>query len=510
MPTKKPLSFEQIAQQLSEKLRSQASAPNIYGYKPHEKQMRFHTSPAKGRLYLGGNRAGKTTGGVAEDIWFATGKHPYRITPPPPVILRIVCVDFLYGIEKIIRPTVGRWLPLSEIKGGSWEKGYSKELRTLTLENGSLIEFMSYEQSLEKFSGTSRHGTHFDEEPPKDIFTECKTRLIDVGGHWWMTMTPLSGMTWVYDDIYLPGKSGQDPEINVIEVDMTENPYLPEGEVSSFLSGLSKEDRDSRVHGKFIQIGGLVFKLFDVDIHVIDPIVPPKEWEWYESLDHGFNNPSAHLWHAVSPDNLVVTFSEAYESERTVDYWSTLVHTRNAMLGRIPDIYVADPAIAQRQAVTGASIQTEYSERGISYVLGNNDVSSGINRMVQYMKVNIQTGRPTWVITRNCVNLIRELQRLRWKTYSTRKMQDDQNKYDAVHKKDDHAFDSCRYFFTLMPELSGFDLVEPENQYGSLVPNATTPVAIDKARLDPEFLPNKRPHTEWDIDGVDEFVGGIW
>lgn len=505
---KQPLNFQDVTRNLSQQLRIQATRPNIYGYKPHEKQQKFHNSPARLRLYIGGNRSGKTTGGVVEDIWWITGKHPYLVTPPPPITLRSVCVDFLYGIEQIIRPQVARWLPLSEIKGGSWEKGYSKELRTLTLENGSTIEFMSYEQAVEKFSGTSRNAIHFDEEPPKNIFTECKARTIDVSGSMWITMTPLNGMTWIFDEIYLPGKSGMDPNISVVEIEMTENPYLPDGEVSSFLSGLTKDERESRVRGKFVQIGGMVFKLFDPDIHVIDPIIPPREWEWYESLDHGFNNPTAHLWHAVSPDGLVVTFAEAYESERTVDYWATLVQSRNLLLGRPPDHYVADPAIAQRQAVTGASIQTEYAQRGIPYQLGHNDVLSGVNRMTQYMKVSAATKRPNWLITRNCVNLIHELQRLSWKTWASRKMADRNNKYDQINKKDDHAFDSCRYFFTFLPDLQGHELIEPGKQ-PLLIPGATTPVVVE-SRLDPEFLKDSSTNTEWSEEGMDEYLGAIW
>lgn len=93
------------------KLKTQAIRPNIYGYRPHDKQVAFHSSPDRGRLYIGGNRSGKTTGGIAEDIYWLTGRHPYRVTPPAPVAGRIVSVDFLNGIEKIIRPELARWLP---------------------------------------------------------------------------------------------------------------------------------------------------------------------------------------------------------------------------------------------------------------------------------------------------------------------------------------------------------------------------------------------------------------
>lgn len=435
-------------------LRRAAYAPNVFNYEPHEKQIDFHSSTANGRLYAGGNRSGKTTGGVVEDIWWATGRHPYFKTPPPPTHGRVIGVDFVNGIEKILRPQFGQWLPLSELKGGSWDKAYSKELKTLTLENGSTIEFMSYDQDLDKFAGTSRDYIHFDEECPQDIFVECKMRLIDTGGRWWVTMTPVEGMTWIYDDLYLPGVTGSDPNIHVTVVDMEDNPHLNQAEIDMQLAGLSKDERKARKEGKFVQIGGLVYKQFDPDVHCVDSFIPPLDWEWYASVDHGFNNPTAWLWHAVSPEGNVVTFSEHFEAERTIQYHAGIIHSRNASFGRSPDMYVGDPAMSQRNAVTGTDIFGEYAQYEIPIVPGNNDVQSGVSRVQRYLEYH-EGRKPSWVITRNCHNLIREMQRLRWKTWANKRSAHQNNKYDIIHKKDDHACDSARYFFTVIPILEG-------------------------------------------------------
>jgi hypothetical protein len=53
-----------------------------------------------------------------------------------------------------------------------------------------------------------------------------------------------------------------------------------------------------------------------------------------------------------------------------------------------------------------------------------------------------------------CPNLERELQRLHWKVAESARLRDSLDPKEEVHKKDDHAFDSCRYFFTLLPDLS--------------------------------------------------------
>jgi len=164
---------------LSEGIRNQVLRPNAYGYQPHIKQAEFHQSDARKKLFIGGNRSGKTVGGAMEMVWWLTGKHPYIETPPLPIRARAISVDYVNGVEKIIKPEVARWMPANELLGGSWEKAYSKEMRILTLANGSTLEFMSYESDVDKFAGTSRHCCWFDEEPPREIYIECLQRLLD-------------------------------------------------------------------------------------------------------------------------------------------------------------------------------------------------------------------------------------------------------------------------------------------------------------------------------------------
>lgn len=451
-PKKQEMSPAEIIRMTTEGLQRAALRPNIWGYRPHEKQIKFHKSRAKQILYIGGNRSGKTVGGVNEDIWWLQGNHPYKETPPPPVRGRVIGVDFDNGIERILKPAFAQWLPPSALKNGSWTDSYTASTRTLTLENGSTLEFMSYVQSLEKFAGTSRHFVHFDEEPPKSIFTENKARLIDTGGSLWITETPVEGMTWVYDEIYLPGVGNLNPLIEVIEVDMMENPYVSTIEKEQFLSGLGDLERRARGKGEFVQLGGLVFKGFG-PVHVVSDVdykalMGLRQWA---SMDHGYNAPTAWLWHAVYPDGSVLTFDEHYENGWTVAQHASRVHLMNQEHGRPPQYYVGDPAIKQRNAETGHSIQFAYQKEGIPIVLANNEVRGGIDRMNDYLR--LIEGRPSWRISSRCPNLIREIQRYRWKTWSSAKLRDENNVFEEPHKKDDHAVDSARYFFSFMPEL---------------------------------------------------------
>src|SRR5687768_3943415 len=119
--------------ELAERLKENAGKPNIKHYRPHEKQHIFHSALQKKKLYIGGNRSGKTTGGVVEAIWRATCRHPYRpdLNAIGPNRGRVIAVDFVNGVEKIIFPQFRQWLYPSALRGGDWDSAYDKFTRTL-------------------------------------------------------------------------------------------------------------------------------------------------------------------------------------------------------------------------------------------------------------------------------------------------------------------------------------------------------------------------------------------
>lgn len=457
-PPEKTVSVGEAFGLLAAKLKTQAINPNVLAYKPHAKQVKFHASEKKVKLYIGGNRSGKTHGGVVEDIWRLQGRHPYRAVPEAPTRGRIVCVDFNQGINGIIIPKLKQLIPPSLLIGGSWEKSYHTQEKVLTCANGSTLELMTFEQKIEAFAGTSRHWIHYDEEPPKAVYNECQARLIDTDGDAFLTMTPLLGMTWVYDEVYLPGLEERDEDIDVIIVSMDENPYLKPEARERYLKTLDPEERKSREKGQFVSMGGLIYKTFNTDTHVI-PYTPEvlaevRKYQIYTGMDHGYNAPTAWIWVGVAADGTIIVFDEHYKSEMLVSQHSEHVKKLEADLKIKVFLRVADPALAQRQGVTGTSIQTEYAINGINLSLGNNDVKTGIIKVQQYLGINPNTNKPYLLITENCVNLIKEMKRYRWKTYTSKKIIDANNPQEEAHKKDDHLCDALRYLVGFMPDLA--------------------------------------------------------
>lgn len=497
------LSLVDLLNGLSKDLKRQAVRPNIYGYQPHEKQKLFHSGVPKWHrsLYIGGNRSGKSYGTVAEDlIWML---HLRDDIPDEPIRGRVVAVDFDRGVEQILLPIFKELAPPSKLVGGSWDSAWSRKERILKFVDGGQIQFMSYEQDLEKFAGTSLHFVHYDEEPPKHIYNECEARLVDTNGKSWISMTPVNGMTWVYYEICQPGEDSDDRKIiaaavgdasgpvwevpsmslRVIETWMDENPHLSPEARERYLATLDEDERTARRKGQFVQVSGKVFASFSQSSHTIGDFDPKAAqeagWQIYTSTDHGWNSPTAWLWHAVSPQGRVVTFAEHYQSHMTIEEHSHKVISMEEGWGLNRDdiMRTGDPAMKQHNAVSGTSIIMEYQkhELHISVDTVPRDASVGLGIMQRYFRLKPigKDGKlePTWMVSMSCPNFVKELKNLRFATYASKKLQYNNNAQEQVHKKDDHAYDSAKYFASFLPELAPDS---PDRQYGPIDPGRGT------------------------------------
>lgn len=442
--------FESLADGITQ----QALTPNLLAYQPHAKQEIFHRSTSKSKLFLGGNRSGKTVAGVVETLYWASGRHPYRELPEGKLRIRVVASDFESGVKQTLLPLYKRWVVPSDLRNGNWSDSWHERSRTLHFANGNFIEFKSSDQDVLKHAGTSRHLVLYDEEPPRAIFDENLLRLVDTNGTWMITMTPTEGMTWVYFDLFEKKPNG----MLLVEVDMDDNPYLTAEAKKSVLGFLDAEDIKVRKSGKFTSRGGLIFHEFiDRFPYVIDQWVPPAGWGIYVSIDHGINNPTAICWHAVSPTGeRVITFHVYYMSNKLIADHAAYYNQYNLDHHLSPLLVTGDPAMKQRNAVTGTSVVQEYGRYGIYLALDSvpRDVTIGLDKMKMYLRIRRKDNLPAWQITHTCEPLIRELMLYSWKTDVSSKTRDRHDPHQVPIKKNDHATDACRYFFTMMPDLT--------------------------------------------------------
>lgn len=281
---------------------------------------------------------GKTECGAVETVWRARGIHPYRENRPDTFgwvvsVSREVQRDVAQ--KKILYYLNPEWIAdvvMVSGKSGSPEGGVIDYIAVKNVFGGiSRIGFKSAEAGREKFQGASLDYVWFDEEPPEDIYNECRMRVVDKRGDIYGTMTPLKGLTFVYNKIYL--NAGNDPEIWSIFMEWKDNPYLDEGEINAVSAAMSPEELESRRYGRFSSSKGMIYPEFDETVHVIEPFDVPREWYDNISIDPGLHNPLACLF--SRPTETVWFTSLPSITKATVRCLTTRRKSRKSRLGSV-------------------------------------------------------------------------------------------------------------------------------------------------------------------------------
>ncbi|MBO4594359.1 MAG: terminase family protein [Clostridia bacterium] len=412
----------------------------------HLKQVAFHKCQKRNRWVFGGNRSGKTECGAVETVYMARGVHPYRKNKKDVfgwVVSLSTQVQRDVAQAKVLHYLNPSWIAGITMLSGkkdSAEYGVIDQILIKNVFGGiSVIGFKSCDQGREKFQGSSLDFIWFDEEPPQDVYEECKMRVFDKKGDIFGTMKPLKGLTFIYDEIFL--NKGNSKEVWYEFMEWADNPFLDKEEIESLSSSLSEDQAESRRYGRFKAAQGLVYPEFDENVHVIDPFDVPPDWQGTLSIDPGLNNPLSCHWYCVDYDGTVYVVAEHFEAGKDVSYHAKRIREISDALswkrknGRIDALI--DSAANQRTLSGIKSVTELFYENGINAnPRVNKDLFSGIQTVKSYL---IGNGKPRLYIFRNCVNLIRELKSYFWG--------DD----DVPKKKDDHALDELRYYLMTRP-----------------------------------------------------------
>jgi hypothetical protein len=136
---------------------------------------------------------------------------------------------------------------------------------------------------------------------------------------------------------------------------------------------------------------------------------------------------------------------------------------------------------------------------GVNLALGaKRSVDAGLDKMNNYLRLG------KWFITEDCPNLIREMRKYKRAQYATSKLREKNNKKEEPQKKDDHAIDGSRYFFSFMPELN-IQMPTPKTIEKPNLLGATT-VVVNKyhTMTDPNFDSDRQRGPSF---VTDEYVG---
>lgn len=393
---------------------------------------------------LGGNGSGKTEFAAQLCVASALGRHhpavqrwlsanglPDETVPPYPgrVLFSALTSN---DSRKVLREKVRRFLP----PGCKWRNeggdGEAEVRMPGAVGNGGVIVFKSNDQGRRAYQADEFDVIVLDEEHDSDVFGEC---LVRIGRRPWkgcyvlLSMTPLKGMTYVYDDFIATPKPGY----RFAEVDGRDNPYIDQAGRARRMARYGEHERAARESGKFVSLSGLVYADWSRAVHLVPAFAVPREWPRYAGIDFGTSNPFACVVTALDPrdDTLHVLWTHYQPGMRWEEH-AALLRRRFDEDGT-PAVIWADPEEANGRMTL--------AEHGVITQPARKDIRPGINAVAARLARDAN-GRPHIVVHDRPENLplIREIEGYVWAPRSGQR-----DAPDLPVKLNDHAMDALRY-----------------------------------------------------------------
>jgi phage terminase large subunit-like protein len=205
---------------------------------------------------LGGNRSGKSLMSTLKLLRFLT-THPKQ---------KAMMVTWSELSRRVQQPNINELLPWGDVEYAVYnpKKGFTH--RYIRFVNGSELRFATYEMGQESMQGTDLDMIVLDEEPPQDVYNEALMRLVDRGGQMVRVLTPVSGISYLYDEIIL-NNTGQ---VKYWFWDSRKNKHINQAALIETVNRFSEKEREMRLMGSFVSLGeGLVYESY-TDDNVID------------------------------------------------------------------------------------------------------------------------------------------------------------------------------------------------------------------------------------------------
>lgn len=406
-------------------------------------QQRFHEDEAKTKLLCGGNRSGKSQG-VAHHLID-------RILSKPRQKWWVVGETFQDSVN-IQQQKIWQLCPRQEIRYGKFDVINGFVNRKLLLKNGSLIIFKSFDQKREAFQGDAVDGVWLDEEPPYDIYQECRMRLIDRNGEMIVSMTSLKGITELMGELfedhdaietqYAPLAKKELPRVaeksgnRIYFLWTPENPHINQERVLYESNLMTEQERLARIYGIPTNLSGKIYPGFNRKIHVIDwEAVPEGKWTLWMVLDPHDRKPWALGWYAVHQTGTVYQvdeypnrdFNEMLSDDKTYEDYAQVIRQKEEGLKEIFGVgifkRIIDPnfgnktvQLAERQG--GQSKTTpkkELERRGLRFTDGIDALEAGHLKVREFLKWESKDGeityQPKFFVLDHCINSITHLSR---------------------------------------------------------------------------------------------------
>lgn len=450
VPNNLPDSPEEILKRLEElekqeysllkKVESYEESNKINYFKPHEKQLGFFgavkNNGKKVVIFQGGNRSGKTTSLIVALVSFMLGTLPWekdsKLRFRPPIRARLFGEDWTHHVGQVLIPELRKWMPAKEIK--ATKKNNQGIDYYWQLNNGSVLEVMTYEQSTDQVEGWSGHVVACDEPMPRDKYIANKRGLVDFDGVYLMSFTPLKE-PWIKDELI----DNPDSSIATFFVDTDDNPYLSKEAVAEFKKSLTPDEVAARLRGQWMHLQGLVYKEFDKNIHWIEPFRVNDGYTITVAIDTHPRTEQAVSFMAVDKRGMYYIVKEIFEHGRPEDVadWIIDYHEKTHKVHRA----IIDPSSQgdqNRGDSTYEIISKRLSRVGIVLDKGSKDLDSGIMAVKEVLRS--RNGLPSLFIFNTCPRHLYEFSHYIWDEWKS----DGKTEKNKPRDKDDHVLENLR------------------------------------------------------------------
>ena len=398
-------------------------------------------------MFLGGNGASKSVtlvNIVANLCW--PNKNPWfdgKLFKDWPYDKTIRIVSDPTTITEKMVPEMQKWFPQGKYKAYKDKKNFLSKWETDT---GWKIDLMTYEQDPKEFESVERGLILFDEPPPEPIFKASISRL-RLGGKIGIFMTPLASAGYLFDQYV------DNPEQTLadwIEVDIEDNcqthgkrGFLKHQDIENMIESYDDEEKQARVHGKFMFLVGLIYKMFNRNKHIVESFEelvstwPKNTWKVVWAIDQHPVTETAVMFMAILKDGRKVIIDEIWAHMELQDLAGQIKNKLEYFKekgGMIEKIGLIDPSsIIEDKLRGGISIKTDLEDYLRSSKLLIEEAPKDRDRGEDLVKQELRgTINPNLYITANCKKTIWEF-----------------NRYSVDHKnptkrmdKDDHFMEN--------------------------------------------------------------------
>lgn len=328
---------------------------------PTNDQHGFIHSRAKERWLIGGVRSGKTHATCYDIYLTAVGRHPiWSDGHVPPVQLRVCGPKWRENVKGVLVAKFKKMVPRTELKGQDWREGWSEADHKLYFDNGSWIQFMSYDQDPDTFDSETLDAVMMDEPPPFWVYHKNKARLAETDGYMVCSMAAEQGISWQKAHIYNPAKGAS---LEHWQFNAAGNPHLDAGGVRELAQVCSRDPAlfITKIMGGFASVEGMCIPQYDRKVHVIpDRDIKRGSYRVF-CIDTHPQAPCAMLWGAWEPGGALIIY-RAFKDVKTIPEWQKAIKTASMDDGPIHLWLGDEPSAKDVNSLGQKSILQQFRE----------------------------------------------------------------------------------------------------------------------------------------------------